>query len=163
MSAKLIFMHLCIMEQLNFKPISLPIKNNENKKHIWDPFRKKWVLLTPEEWVRQHCLAFLVDEKVFPKTLINVEKQLIVDGVKKRYDIIVFSPQGKVLLLVECKAPNVIISQRTFDQIAQYNRAVQSHLLMVTNGINHYFCDMKQSNDHYHFIENLPSYKQLMG
>ena len=151
------------MERLNFRPITLPIKNKENTQHIWDHIRKKWVLLTPEEWVRQHCVAYLIDDKEVPKSLLNIEKKIEVNGMFKRYDIIVYSPQGTVLLLVECKAANVEISQNTFDQIARYNRAAQSHFLMVTNGINHYFCDMTQSHSQYHFLEDLPPFKQMLG
>ncbi|MEL0263455.1 MAG: type I restriction enzyme HsdR N-terminal domain-containing protein, partial [Flavobacteriaceae bacterium] len=101
----------------------------------------------------------LASHKEVPKSLLNVEKKIEVNGISKRYDIIVYSPQGTVLLLVECKAAKVEISQNTFDQIARYNRAAQSHFLMVTNGINHYFCDMTQSHSRYHFLEDLPPFK----
>lgn len=125
---------------------------------IFDPIRKKFVHLTPEEWVRQHVVFFLLSRKRVPHSLINVEKQLVIAGTKKRYDIIVFNTDGSIYCLVECKAPHIKVDQTVFDQIARYNLALESEYLMVTNGLEHYFCTMDYEQQRYAFIEDLPEY-----
>ncbi|MEZ4857996.1 MAG: type I restriction enzyme HsdR N-terminal domain-containing protein [Flavobacteriaceae bacterium] len=144
------------MLKLNFPEYSFRFKNSENKRLIFDPIRKKFVVLTPEEWVRQHTLQFLISEKGYANSLINVEKQLLLNGTKKRYDIIVFNSNGSISLIVECKAPTIEIAQNTFDQIARYNLVTQAEYLMVTNGINHYYCQMDYVNKQYLFLRELP-------
>jgi len=146
------------MEQLNFPAYAFTLKNKENKMYILDLIRKKNLLLTPEEWVRQHCINFLNSELGYPKSLINVEKQIKIHGRLKRYDIVVYTPQGSVNILVECKAPSILISQDTFDQIAKYNMTLNSMYLMLTNGKDHYFCFMDFENKTYRFISELPKY-----
>jgi predicted type IV restriction endonuclease len=125
--------------KLNFPNYSFRFKNSENKMAIFDEIRKKFVVLTPEEWVRQHVVQYLLLEKKYPKSLINVEKLVKVNGLNKRYDIVVFQPNGEIFLLIECKAPEVPISQQTFDQIARYNLQLNAQFLMVTNGLNTIF------------------------
>lgn len=147
------------MQHLNFPPYKFRLKNSENKTLIFDAIRKKFVVLQPEEWVRQHCVAFLITEKKYPKSLINVEKQLVINGLTKRYDIVVFNPDGSIFLIVECKAPKIKITQDTFDQIARYNLALNATYLMVTNGINHYYCQMDFKNEQYSFLKNIPNYE----
>lgn len=149
------------MQQLNFPTCNFRFKNSENKTAVFDEIRKKFVILTPEEWVRQHVVNFLLKEKKYPKSLINVEKILKVNGLAKRYDIVVFNPDGSIFILVECKAPEVKISQMTFDQIARYNMTMDARFLMVTNGLNHYFCQMDYENERYHFLQELPEYKRI--
>ena len=99
------------MQNLNFPTYSFRLKNSENKTHIFDVVRKKFVVLQPEEWVRQHCIQYLIQEKNYPLSLINVEKVVLINGLKKRYDIVVFDSNGSLVLVVECKAPKVKISQ----------------------------------------------------
>jgi len=147
------------MEQLNFPVYNFRFKNSENKIAIFDEIRKKFVILTPEEWVRQHVVQFLLQQKNYPKSLINVEKLLKVNGLVKRYDVVVFNTDGSIFILVECKAPAVKISQNTFDQIARYNLTMKAAYLMVTNGQNHYFCQMDFENEKYNFLQNLPDYQ----
>jgi hypothetical protein len=147
------------MQQLNFPSFSFRFKNSENKVSIFDAIRKKFINLTPEEWVRQHVVQFLMIEKNYPKSLLNVEKVLQVNGLRKRYDIVVYNSDGTIHILIECKAPEVPISQSTFDQIAQYNMTLQSNYLMVTNGLNHYFCQMDNENEKYQFLNELPNYQ----
>ena len=118
------------MQKLNFKLYSFRFKNSENKVSIFDEIRKKFIILTPEEWVRQHVVQFLLDEKKYPKSLINVEKVLKVNGLRKRYDIVVFNPDGSIFILIECKAPEIKIAQTTFDQIARYNMTMKADFLM---------------------------------
>ena len=146
------------MQKLNFPAYTFRFKNSENKVAIFDVIRKKFIILTPEEWVRQHTVQFLLEEKKYPKSYINVEKLIKVNDTSKRYDIAVFKPNGELFLLIECKAPEVAISQDTFDQIARYNLKLKAEYLMVTNGLNHYFCQMDFENQKYVFLKELPNF-----
>jgi len=146
------------MQKLNFPDYTFRFKNSENKVAIFDEIRKKFIVLTPEEWVRQHVVRFLLEQKNFPKSYINVEKVLKINGITKRYDVVVFNPDGTIFLAVECKAPGVPISQSTFDQIARYNMTLKAVYLMVTNGLNHYFCQMDQEAEQYIFLPDAPHY-----
>lgn len=148
------------MQQLNFPAYNFRFKNSENKVAIFDDIRKKFIILTPEEWVRQNVVQYLMHEKKYPKSLINVEKLLKINGLTKRYDIVVFNNDGTILILVECKAPGIKVSQLTFDQIARYNLTMKADYLMVTNGHNHYFCQMDFENEKYLFLTELPDYSQ---
>ncbi len=143
---------------MNFPVYSFRFKNSENKVSIFDEIRKKFILLTPEEWVRQHVVQFLLQDKNYPKSYINVEKLIKINDLSKRYDGVVFQPNGEIFLLIECKAPEVPISQQTFDQIARYNLVLKAKYLMVTNGLNHYFCQMDFENEKYVFLKELPEY-----
>lgn len=147
------------MQNLNFPSYTFRFKNSENKMAIFDEIRKKFVVLTPEEWVRQHVVQYLLVGKKYPKSLINVEKLVKVNGLNKRYDIVVFQPNGEIFLLIECKAPEVSISQQTFDQIARYNLKLNAQFLMVTNGLNHYFCQMDFENEKYVFLKEAPDFR----
>ena len=147
------------MRQLNFSKYQFRFKNSENKVSIFDVIRKKFIVLTPEEWVRQHVVLFLLEEKKYPKSLINVEKVLKVNGLRKRYDVVVFNSDGSIFILIECKAPQIKITQTTFDQIARYNMTMKAQFLMVTNGLNHYFCQMDFENEKYQFLTELPIYQ----
>lgn len=148
------------MQKLNFPTYSFRLKNRENKRLIFDDIRKKFVVLQPEEWVRQHCVNYLVEHKNYPKTLINVEKELKINGLAKRYDIVVYNSDGSIHLIVECKSPKIIINQDTFDQIARYNLTLNATYLMVTNGINHYYCVMDFEAERYQFLKDIPDYKK---
>lgn len=147
------------MKALRLPPGNFRVKNTEKGRLIFDPVRKKFVFLQPEEWVRQHIIHWLVEFKKTPINLINVEKQLVVAGTSKRYDIVVFKPDGSIEVIVECKAPHISIDQKVFDQIARYNLAVHSKFLMVSNGVEHYFCTMDYINQRYDFITDLPEYQ----
>ncbi|CCG53914.1 Protein of unknown function [Flavobacterium indicum GPTSA100-9 = DSM 17447] len=146
------------MQNLNFNSYSFRLKNSENKVYIFDAIRKKFLVLTPEEWVRQHTIQFLIQELNYPISLINVEKIVKINGMNKRYDIVVFNSNGSIEIIIECKAPEVQITQATFDQIARYNFILQANYLMVTNGLNHYFCQMDFENENYTFLKDLPAY-----
>jgi hypothetical protein len=147
------------MKQLQFPTYSFRFKNSENKVAIFDEIRKKFIIVTPEEWVRQHVVQFLLQDKKYPKSHINVEKLLKINSLTKRYDIVVFKPDGNITILVECKAPEVKITQSAFDQIARYNMTLNADYLMVTNGLNHYFCKMDYENEKYDFLTDLPEYQ----
>ena len=148
------------MQNLNFPSFNFRFKNSENKVSIFDEIRKKFILLTPEEWVRQHTVQFLLHEKKYPKSYLNVEKVIKLNEITKRYDIVVFRPDGSLFLLIECKAPEVKITQDTFDQIARYNMKLKARYLMVTNGLNHYFCQMDFDKEQYIFLEELPDFSK---
>ena len=147
------------MKQLQFPTYSFRFKNSENKVAIFDEIRKKFIIITPEEWVRQHVVQFLLQDKKYPKSHINVEKLLKINNLNKRYDVVVYKPDGNITILIECKAPGVKISQSTFDQIARYNMTLNADYLMVTNGLNHYFCKMDYQNEKYDFLSELPEYQ----
>lgn len=146
------------MQKLNFPFYSFRFKNSENKTLIYDEIRKKFVVLQPEEWVRQNCVQFLIHEKGYPKSLINVEKELKVNNLRKRYDIVIFNPDGSIHVIVECKSPKIVIAQNTFDQIARYNLTLNATYLMVTNGINHYYCSINIEAERYLFLKDIPNY-----
>ena len=144
------------MLELNFPPYPFRFKSRENKRLVFDIIRKKYVLLQPEEWVRQNCLHFLTSDLGYPGSHILVEKEIAVAGLKKRLDIAVCRPDGAIHILVECKAPEVKIRQETFDQIARYNMKARANYLMVTNGLEHYYCKMDHENRTYLFLQELP-------
>lgn len=144
------------MQKLNFPNYTFRLKSTEKNTLIFDSIRKRFVICTPEEWVRAHTIQYLIQEKGYSPSLLNVEKQIEVRGVLKRYDIVGYKPNGDIALLVECKAPQVPISQDTFDQIARYNYTLQADYLMVTNGINHYYCQMDWKEERYSFLRKLP-------
>jgi hypothetical protein len=148
------------LQALNFPKFSFRFKNSENKISVFDVIRKKFVVLQPEEWVRQHCVQYLIKEKKYPKSLINIEKEMTINSLKKRYDIVVFNTNGSIHLIVECKAPKITINQNVFDQIAQYNLELNATYLMVTNGLNHYYCQMDFENERYQFLKDIPEYKK---
>ncbi|NNE77083.1 MAG: type I restriction enzyme HsdR N-terminal domain-containing protein [Pricia sp.] len=148
------------MRQLNFPKYDFRFKNSENNILIFDVIRKKFVVLQPEEWVRQHTVHFLLKNKNYPTGLINVEKQLVVNTLKKRYDIVVFDSKGTINILVECKAPGIRIDQGTFDQIARYNLQLKANYLMVTNGLDHFYCKMDFEDEKYRFLKDIPDFSR---
>ncbi len=147
------------MQTLNLPTYNFKFKNSQNKTLIFDKLRKKYVVLTPEEWVRQHFVHFLIDQKKYPETLIAIEKQLTINNLKKRTDLLIFNTDGKPEVIIECKAPSIKISQKTFDQIARYNLQLKAEFLIVTNGLTHFYCKMDFKNKTYIFLKNLPDYK----
>ncbi len=146
------------MQELNLPKYPFKIKKKYKKLYIFDEIRKKYIFLTPEEWVRQHFIQFLIIQKKYPKSLLAVEKEIKVNTLKKRFDILVFNKHGKHDIVVECKAPKVKITQKTFDQIARYNLSLEANYLIVTNGLEHYYCKMDYQKQQYVFLENIPVY-----
>ena len=147
-----------MMIKLNLPTYNFKLKSSENKTYIFGIIRKRFLVLTPEEWVRQHYVNFLITDKKYPISLVNVEKQLSINNLKKRFDILVFNTKGVPEIIVECKAPNVKITQETFDQIARYNLKLNAKYLIVTNGLVHYFCKMDYENESYIFLREIPDY-----
>ncbi len=146
------------MEPLNFPAYQLQLKKKDDKLYIFDVIRKKYYLLTPEEWVRQHTLHYLIYDKKYPKNLIAVEKQLLINQTKRRFDIVVFNREMQPHILVECKAPKISISQATFDQANQYNWLLKAPFLFLTNGKKHIFCEINFSQNNFKFLQELPSH-----
>jgi hypothetical protein len=143
------------MLKLNFPNFEFKFKNRDNKTYIFDIIRKKFILLTPEEWVRQHVVSYLINHGV-SKNHIGVEKKIIVNKLTKRFDVVVFKRDGSVELLVECKAPNIRIDQKVFDQTSIYNKNLNSEFMMITNGLVHYFFKVDNSSKTYNFIKDFP-------
>lgn len=146
------------MHPLNLPTYKFKIKSNENKYSIFDIVRKKYVSLTPEEWVRQHIIHYLIEEKKYPISLIAIEKKITINNLTKRTDILVFNTLGLPHIIVECKASSVNITQNAFDQIARYNIKLNANYLIVTNGINHYYCEMDFEKEEYVFLKEVPNY-----
>ena len=145
-----------VMQVLAFPTFSFTIKSSEKKRFILDPIRKKFVLLTPEEWVRQHVIQDLMDKGI-SKTRLSVEKKFEVMGKQKRFDVVVAGANASIALLVECKAPEVPITQLTFDQIARYQLVLKADYLMLTNGLQHIYCQIDYERQAYHFVPDFPS------
>tara|TARA_B100001027_G_scaffold180464_1_gene131894 strand:+ start:1134 stop:1574 length:441 start_codon:yes stop_codon:yes gene_type:complete len=144
------------MKKLNFPNYEFRLKKEGQKRFIFDLIRKKYIQLSSEEWVRQNCIRFLIEEKKISRFSIAIEKEIEFNGLKKRFDIVSYSSEGNINLLVECKAPNVEINQKTFNQILIYNKILKSKYLMVTNGINHYYCKINKQRNNIKFLANFP-------
>lgn len=149
------------MQTLNLPTYSFSVKSEQGRSYIFDAFRRKYVLLTPEEWVRQHFLQYLVREKGFPASLISVEKEFRFNRMKKRTDILAHNRQGEPLFMVECKAPSVPVSREVFDQIGLYNLAYRVPWLVVTNGMKHYCCRFDEKEGKYRFTERIPDWHEV--
>ena len=121
---------------LKYPAFNPRIKNEAGKTYIFDFIRKKWLILSPEEWVRQHVLNYLVQEKKYPSSSISIEKELSLNDLKKRYDIVVFNKHLKPILIVECKAPYIELDESVVEQALRYNRVIKAELLMITNGVS---------------------------
>ena len=133
----------------------------DGSRQIFDRLRGKFVALTPEEWVRQHFVAFLIDHKEYPAGLMANEVALSLNGTSRRSDSVVYTSSAKPLVIIEYKAPSVRISQKTFDQIVRYNMVFQAPYLIVSNGLNHYCCHIDFENRSYKFLPDIPSYQEL--
>jgi hypothetical protein len=149
------------MQALNLPPYEFRTKKENRNLRIFDEVRKKYVALTPEEWVRQHFIMYLIKEKQVPASLIILEKKIIMNSMSRRPDILIHDRQGKAIMIVECKAPEVKISQDTFDQVARYNSVIRVPYLVVTNGLQHYCCRMDYDNSSYDFLEDIPAYAEM--
>ncbi len=128
------------MTQLNFPQYNFRITETDGKRFIFDPVRKKFVVLTPEEWVRQHVIQLLIIEKNVPVSLIVAEAEISLFKTRRRFDVAVYDRNGNALLVVECKAPTVPLSQGVLDQAVRYNMTLKVGILMITNGLQHIFC-----------------------
>ncbi len=149
------------MIELNLPPYPYRVKQENGKHLIFDDLRKRFVSLTPEEWVRQHFIAYLVNSRAFPQGLIGNEISITLNKCKRRCDTVVYNRQGVPLCIVEYKAPHVEITQDTFDQIVRYNRVLQVKYLIVSNGLRHYCCRIDYDTNGYTFLPDIPQYDDL--
>ena len=147
------------MRKLNLPLFEFKIKKENNNTIIFDKIRKKWIILTPEEWVRQNFISYILD-KNYPKSLINCEKVFYVNKVSKRYDIVVYDSSGDVEILVECKSYNVNLIKEHFDQVMRYNLELKSKYVIVTNGLRHFYFEFDDSEKIYKQKKDLISYKK---
>ena len=146
------------MNKLNLPSYNFRIKEEGDKKFIFDEVRNKFLSLTPEEWVRQNFIKFLIQERKFPSSLISIEKGLKLNELQKRADAVVYSKSGEMIVLIEFKAPKIKINQETFEQIARYNSVFKVEYLIVTNGINHYCAKINFVDNSFSFLKEIPSY-----
>ena len=146
------------MLKLNLPEFQCNIRKNEGKIEIFDIIRKKYVILQPEEWVRQHIIHYLIDHLNYPKSLIKVESGLNYNQLSKRTDVVAYNSDGTSQLLVECKSFKVKINQVALDQLSVYNVKLKSKYLLLTNGINHFCCELCEHGN-YQFIDTIPIYK----
>lgn len=147
------------MQELNLPKYSFRLKDQDNLITIFDGIRKKYVVLTPEEWVRQNFIQFLIREKKYPASLIAVEIGLKYNQMLKRADVLVYNKSGNPYLMIECKAPEIKISQDTFHQIAAYNMKFKVSYLVVTNGMDHFCCKMDYDSNSYQFLQMIPEFE----
>lgn len=148
---------------LNLPDYPLNVKKNGNRLLVFDRLRKRFVALTPEEWVRQHFVEYLIQEKQFPSALMGNEVSLTQNGIKRRCDTLVADRQGKPLVIVEYKAPEIEITQQVFDQIVRYNMVLRARYLMVSNGMTHYCCHIDYDNNTYVFLTDIPRYEEIVA
>lgn len=149
------------MQGLNLPTYSFKLKSVDGRNLIFDDIRRRYVALTPEEWVRQNFIRYLVSDKSYPPSLIAIEKQFKYNRLVKRSDILVYNRDGVPVLMIECKGPEIKINQEVFDQIALYNLKFNVPYLIVTNGINHYCCSYESEQGKYKFLEKIPDYPLL--
>ena len=140
-----------------FSAYDFKIRKEENQSFIFDIIRKKYLLLTPEEWIRQHWIHFLIEEKKYPRSLIAVEMPLKVNRLEKRCDIVVYGKNGKPQLIVECKSGSIKMSQKVFEQIARYNLTLRVKYLVVSNGRDTFCCEIDFEKGDFTFIKDLPA------
>ncbi len=150
------------MQQLNFPLLKSQLRQKNNAAEVWDIVRKKWILLTPEEWVRQHLIQFLHTEKGFSLNLMAVEKSIKVNGMNRRYDLVIYDISAKPILLAECKAPEIKITQAVFDQVARYNLLLKVPYLLVTNGLEHFCCKIDFESSSYSFLQEIPNQSEII-
>lgn len=141
---------------LNLPPLDLRLRMDDKILRVFDPLRKKYVALTPEEYVRQHFTAWMTDSLGYPASLMGNEVSVNLNNTKRRCDTVVFRSDGTPAVIVEYKAPTVAITQRVFDQIARYNMVLHSRYLIVSNGLKHFCCEMDYENDTYRFLPQIP-------
>jgi len=146
------------MQKLNLPEYKFRIKNQLGKQYIFDTVRKKYVLLTPEEWVRQHFMYYLKSEKKYPESLMAVEKQIMVNQKQRRFDLLVYNRNGQPHLIAEFKAPSVKITQETFDQVVRYNMALRVERIVVSNGIQHFVCEIDYVKNSYAYLKEIPEF-----
>ncbi len=146
-----------MLPMLNLPLYNQRLKSECGQQMIFCQVRKKFLILTPEEWVRQNLISFLNRDLSYPLSLMKIERQVKGGARTKRADLIICNPQGEPELLVECKAPNETLGKETFFQLGRYNRHINANLLLISNGIQHFCCQLNQQNE-FVFLDEIPSY-----
>ena len=149
------------MIELNLPPYAYKLKQNNGSVQIWDAVRRKYVALTPEEWVRQHFIAYLVGSKKYPLGRIGNEISLSLNGRSRRCDTLVYDAEGQPLVLIEYKAPHISVSQKVFEQAVRYNICFRVPYIMLSNDISHYCCHIDYDSRKYSFLTEIPLYNEL--
>ena len=149
------------MFRLNLPPYPIKIQEKGEKRQIFDFLRRKWVALTPEEWVRQHFTHYLVEHKGYPKTLLANEVELRIGEKRLRCDTLLYNRELRPRMIIEYKAPTIQIQQKTFDQITVYNLLLKVDYLVVSNGLHHYCCKMDYEHHSYQFLKDIPEYESI--
>lgn len=149
------------MLSLNLPPYATKIAVRDGKNTIWDIIRRKYVALTPEEWVRQHFVHFLVEHKGYPASLLANEVALTLNGTSRRCDTVLYDRTLSPRMIIEYKAPHIPITQKVFDQISRYNLVFRVDYLIVSNGLSHYCCRMDYARQSYQFLTDVPDYSEL--
>ena len=149
------------MQVLNLPKTELKVTTKAGKPHVFDVLRRKYVALTPEEWVRQQFVHFLISQKGYPAECIGNEVSITLNGTKKRCDSVVYGKQAEPLMIIEYKAPNIDITQQVFEQISRYNIRLRVKWLIVSNGLQHYCCQIDYESGTYQFVEDIPSYNDI--
>lgn len=150
------------MLELNLPPFDKKITKKDDKAFILDVIRRQYVALTPEEWVRQHFVHFLIEHKGYPQSLMANEVQLKLNGMSRRCDTVIYDRALRPRVIIEYKAPSVSITQRVFEQICRYNIVLQVDYLIVSNGLAHYCCKVDYANRSYTFVEDIPEYSNIV-
>lgn len=150
------------MTRLNLPPFEIKLRGTKAQPQIFDILRKKYIAITPEEWVRQHFVHFLVEHKGYPAALMANEIQLKVGEKTLRADSVLYSRDLKPRMIIEYKAPHIPITQKVFDQISIYNMLLHVDYLVVSNGLQHYICKMDYNDKKYLFLEDIPDYEELL-
>jgi hypothetical protein len=161
-----IFCNLCIKQtivqtQLNLPHFEIKTRTVGTQTQVFDPIRKKFVVLTPEEWVRQHFINYLITAKGYPAGLISVEMPVTINGMQQRADIVVFNRQAQPILVVECKAPNVTLTNATYTQAARYNLTLKAHILVVSNGTSHFCSKIDLDRKTFAPLNEVPHFGEL--
>lgn len=149
------------MQKLAYPTYNFHTKIESNIHYIFDEIRKKWLVLTPEEWVRQHIVFYLVDQKGYPASLIGVEKTLRINTRKKRFDVVCYNSKTEAILIIECKAPEIKLSRLTLEQVNRYNETIGASIMMITNGIDTYLFKKNSSNNTISYLNDIPHYQEF--
>ena len=148
--------------EINLPPYDIKLREQDGKRQIFDFLRRRYVALTPEEWVRQHFVNYLLNHKGYPKGLLTNEVELRVGDKKLRGDTLLYNRDTTPQMIIEYKAPQIEITQHVFDQIAVYNHLLHVDYLVISNGMQHYCCRMDYEKREYSFLRNIPNYSELV-
>lgn len=149
------------MTQLNLPPADLRLSQREGQTYVFDTLRRRHIRLTPEEWVRQHFVHFLINHKGYPQEMLANEVSLSLNSTTKRCDTVLYDTEAHPRMIIEYKAPHIALSQRVFDQISRYNIVLRVPYLIVSNGLEHYCCQVDYEAQTYQFLRDIPSFNQL--